>query len=108
MKVLYLGIHITRQRFKYYFNQGFCTKSKVQRICSTGDWFRNYGPRSQISIRRTAAQNFIVLKKLLAIMMKWRNLRSLIQFHMVNTIINRIIKKQESLNHFNKEVFLSV
>lgn len=87
MKVLYLGIHVTRQRFKYHFNQGFCTKSKVQRICSTGDWFQNYVRRSQrIRIRKIVAQNFIVPKKLLVTMTKRINYRNLTQLYMVNKI----------------------
>lgn len=76
--IVSIGIHITRQRFKYHFNQGFCIKSKVQRICSTGDWFQNYVRRSQIRIRRTVVQNFIVLKKLLVITTRQINLRNLI------------------------------
>ena len=81
--IVSIGIHITRQRFKYHFNQGFCTKSKVQRICSTGDWFQNYVRRSQIRIRRTVVQNFIVLKKLL-VTMTMINLINLIHLYMVN------------------------
>lgn len=71
MNTNYLGTHLTRHRFKYCFNQGFCIKSKVQRICSTGDWWLNFVPKKLIKIKQIAGQNFIVPKKLSVTMTIW-------------------------------------
>lgn len=53
--------------FKFCFNQGFCTKSKVQPICSTGDW-QNFASKNPLRKIKTPARNSIVRKKLSAIM----------------------------------------
>lgn len=54
--------------FKFCFNQGFCTKSKVQPICSTGDWWQNFALKNPLRKIKTPARNSIVRKKLSAIM----------------------------------------
>lgn len=62
-----LGEHVDRQSLKYCFNQGFCTKSKVQRICSTGGWWQSFVPKNPPRRLKTAAQNRIARKRLSAI-----------------------------------------
>ena len=62
--ILYLGVYLTWQRFKYCFNQGFCTKSKVQRTCSTGDWWPSIGLiRREKRTKSVAVLSLTVLKR---------------------------------------------
>lgn len=90
-----LGDYVTRQSLKYYFNQGFCTKSKVQPICSTGDWWQNFAPINPLRKVKTVVRNSIVRRKLSATMTIVIKVLFLINIflHKVNNIyiLNRVI-----------------